>query len=88
MLNYNVLVYYKMFYCVFCEIEPCYISSLCDKCVALKYIKHTYKERFDEVVYNVLVRTPDKQEHKIKDEIKKDIEKKQSSLLSIGKDKK
>tara|TARA_R110002153_G_scaffold86109_1_gene214158 strand:- start:1060 stop:1230 length:171 start_codon:yes stop_codon:yes gene_type:complete len=56
--------------------------------VALKYIKHTYKERFDEVVYNVLVRTPDKQEHKIKDEIKKDIEKKQSSLLSIGKDKK
>ena len=71
-----------MFLCVFCEHEPCYVSYLCDKCRALKHIKLTYKDRFDEVIQNVLVRTPEKQQYKINDEVKKDIEKKEYSLRS------
>ena len=71
-----------MFLCVFCEAESCYVSYLCDSCRALKHIKLTYKERFNEVIQNVLVRTPDKQEYKIKDELKKDIEKKEYLLRS------
>jgi hypothetical protein len=71
-----------MFLCVFCEQSSCYVSYLCEECRALKHIKLTYKERFDEVIQNVLVRTPDKQEHKIKDELKKDIQKKEYLLRS------
>tara|TARA_R110000744_G_scaffold15980_1_gene44246 strand:+ start:332 stop:562 length:231 start_codon:yes stop_codon:yes gene_type:complete len=71
-----------VFSCIFCEIEPCYISYLCDKCRALKHIKLTYKDRFDEVIQNVLVRNQEKQQYKINDEIKKDIEKKEYSLRS------
>ena len=71
-----------MFLCVFCEQSSCYVSYLCEECRALKHIKLTYKERFDEVIQNVLVRTPDKQEHKIKDELKKDIQKKEDFLRS------
>tara|TARA_R110002072_G_scaffold116929_1_gene247596 strand:+ start:2359 stop:2580 length:222 start_codon:yes stop_codon:yes gene_type:complete len=71
-----------MFLCCFCEDQPCYVSYLCDRCRALKHIKLTYKDRFDEVIQNVLVRTPEKQQYKINDEVKKDIEKKEYSLRS------
>ena len=71
-----------VFSCIFCEIEPCYISYLCNGCRALKHIKLTYKDRFDEVIQNVLVRNQEKQQYKINDEIKKDIEKKEYSLRS------
>jgi len=74
-----------MFSCVFCEENTVYTSYLCSSCRALKHIKLTYKQRFNEVINNVLVRTPEKQEYKIKDEIKKDIEKCQYSLRSATK---
>ncbi len=64
------------FTCIFCESEPCYISYLCDECRALKHTKLLYKERFNEVIKNCLLRTPDKQVYKEKEEIKKDIEEK------------
>ena len=76
------------FVCVFCEEQPCYFSYLCNDCRALKHIKLTYKDRFNEVIKNVLVRTPEKQEHKIKDEIKKDIENKSYALRSKKDEKK
>ena len=73
------------FVCVFCEEQPCYFSYLCDNCRALKHTKLLYKERFNEVIKNVLLRTrQDLQQHKIKDEIKKDIEEKQIILKSQG----
>ena len=71
-----------VFTCIFCEEQTCYVSYLCNDCRALKHIKLTYKHRFNEVIQSVLVRTPDKQEYKIKDEIKKDIESKSYALRS------
>jgi hypothetical protein len=41
-----------------------------------------YGDRVNEVLEHVLVRPIDKQEHKIKDEVKKDIENKSYSLRS------
>ena len=69
-----------MFSCVFCEDESVYFGYLCSGCRSLKHTKLLYKERFNEVIKNVLLRTDDKQEHKIKEEIKKDIEEKTYSL--------
>ena len=76
-----------MFSCIFCEENTVYTSYLCAECRALKHIKLTYKDRFNEVINSVLVRTPEKQEYKIKDEIKKDIENKQMVLRSTEKKK-
>ena len=76
-----------MFSCLFCERNTVYTSYLCDTCRALKHIKLTYGDRFNEVIQSVLVRSPDKQEHKIKDEIKKDIESSQRVLRSDQKKK-
>jgi len=76
-----------MFSCVFCEEATVYTSYLCDECRALKHIKLTYKDRFNDVIQSVLVRTPEKQEYKIKDQIKKDIEEKQMVLRSTEKKK-
>ena len=71
-----------VFTCVFCEEQTCYVSYLCDDCRALKHIKLTYKDRFNQVIQSVLVRSPEKQDYKIKDEIKKDIESKTYALRS------
>jgi hypothetical protein len=76
-----------MFSCVFCEEATVYTSYLCDECRALKHIKLTYKDRFNAVIESVLVRTLEKQEYKIKDQIKKDIEEKQMVLRSTEKKK-
>jgi hypothetical protein len=74
-----------MFSCVFCEDTTVYTSYLCGECRALKHIKLTYKDRFNAVIESVLVRSPLKQEYKIKEEIKKDIEEKQMVLRSTEK---
>tara|TARA_R110002153_G_scaffold42788_1_gene121353 strand:+ start:7926 stop:8195 length:270 start_codon:yes stop_codon:yes gene_type:complete len=68
------------FLCVFCEKERCYFSYLCDGCREQKHLKLLYGDRYDEIVKNVLLRTNDKQEHKIKVEIKKDIEHKKKEV--------
>lgn len=71
-----------MFSCVFCEENTCYTTYLCSECRELKHTKLLYKNRFNDVIKSVLLRTDDKQEYKIKDEIKKDIEVKQMVLRS------
>lgn len=68
------------FYCIFCEEQPCYLSYLCADCRSLKHTKLLYKERFNEVIKNVLLRTPEKQVYKEKEEMKKDIEEKQKAV--------
>lgn len=77
-----------MFTCIFCEDATVYTAYLCTDCRSLKHIKLTYKDRFNEVINSVLVRTPEKQEYKIKDELKKDIENKQMVLRSNAEKKK
>jgi len=68
------------FLCVFCEKERCYLTYLCDKCREQKHLKLLYGDRYDEIVKNVLLRTKNKQEHKIKEEIKKDISSKKKEI--------
>jgi hypothetical protein len=52
----------------------------CEKCKRIQDTIAIYGDRVYEVVENVLMRTPDKQEHKIKNEIKKEIETKEYNL--------
>ena len=70
------------FCCVLCEKETCYTSKFCEKCRKIKHLINLYNERVYEVLEKVLVREPDKQENKIKAEIKTEIEKKSYSLRS------
>ena len=69
-----------VFLCVFCEKERCYLTYLCEGCREQKHLKLLYGDRYDEIVKNVLLRTNNKQEHKIKEEIKKDIQTKKNIL--------
>ena len=69
-----------VFLCVFCEKERCYLTYLCTGCREQKHLKLLYGDRYDEIVKNVLLRTNNKQEHKIKEEIKKDIQTKKNIL--------
>jgi len=62
-----------------------YFSYYCEDCRKIKHLLNLYGERVHEVLETVLVRPVDKQEHKIKNEIKKDIEKKSYSLRSASK---
>lgn len=68
------------FLCVFCEKERCYLSYLCDACREQKHLKLLYGDRYSEIVKNVLLRTNTKQEYKIKEEIKKDINSKKKEI--------
>jgi len=52
----------------------------CKQCKRLQDAIAIYGDRVYEVVEEVLFRTGDKQEHKIKSEIKKEIKKKQTQL--------
>jgi len=63
-----------MFTCVFCEENTVWTTSLCGACRSLKHTKLLYKDRFNEVIENCLLRTEKKIEHKEKDEINKNIE--------------
>jgi len=70
-----------MFYCQLCEVNSCYTSRFCPRCRALKHLILLHNEdngnnRVFEVVNSVLLRTEqDKQNNKIKFELKKEIEK-------------
>jgi len=73
--------------CYMCEKKDRvgYFSYYCEDCRKIKHLLNLYGDRVNEVLENVLVRPVDKQEHKIKNEIKKDIEKKSYSLRSASK---
>jgi len=73
--------------CYMCEKKDRvgYFSYYCEDCRKIKHLLNLYGERVHEVLETVLVRPVDKQEHKIKNEIKKDIEKKSYSLRSASK---
>jgi len=64
-----------------CEREYCFISKVCPECRKIKNFMNCYsRERVLEIIENVLSRDIDKQENKIKVEIKKEIEKKEYNL--------
>tara|TARA_R110001599_G_C12026279_1_gene639552 strand:- start:306 stop:584 length:279 start_codon:yes stop_codon:yes gene_type:complete len=69
--------------CYLCEKKEregywCYFCSDCRK---LKHYISIYGDRTYEILDNVLARTQDKQEYKIKEELKKDIENKEQALV-------
>ncbi len=70
--------------CYLCEKKErvAYWSYYCTDCRRIKHLLNLYGDRVNNVLEHVLVRPEDKQEHKIKDEIKKDIELKSYSLRS------
>ncbi len=70
--------------CYLCRTEPRakYMGYYCEKCKRIQDTIAIYGDRVYEIVENVLMRTPDKQEYKIKDEIKKEIETKEHNLRS------
>tara|TARA_R100000935_G_C2760046_1_gene133237 strand:- start:381 stop:638 length:258 start_codon:yes stop_codon:yes gene_type:complete len=71
-----------MFTCYLCEKETVYTCRFCPKCRSLKHQILLWGDRVFEVVDSVMCRTQDKQNNKIKLEIKKDIVKRQYNLRS------
>tara|TARA_Y100000401_G_C8283029_1_gene204527 strand:- start:652 stop:900 length:249 start_codon:yes stop_codon:yes gene_type:complete len=73
-----------MFSCAICEDYSLY--SLCSAC---RVVRHTCtlvgRERLLEVLENVFQRTEEKQNNKIKEEIKQEIENKEYTLRSKNK---
>ena len=74
-----------MFTCLLCEKEYVYISRFCPKCRSLKHLILLHSDRVFEIVNEVLCRTEEKQNNKIKLEIKKEIENKAYNLRSKDK---
>ena len=71
-----------MFSCVLCERETCYFAKFCDKCRRIKHYINLYGDRPIEILDNVLSREVDKQNNKIKVELKKEIETKKEMIDS------
>ncbi len=71
-----------MFVCTLCEKETCYLSRYCEKCRKIKHYLSLYNDRVYEVLDNVLSREVEKQNNKIKVELKKEIETKQEMIGS------
>jgi hypothetical protein len=71
-----------MFYCTLCEKETCYLSRYCNKCRKIKHYLSLYDDRVYEVLDNVLSREVEKQNNKIKVELKKEIENKKCMIDS------
>jgi hypothetical protein len=64
-----------------CEREYVLLSKVCPECRKIKNFMNCYsRERVLQIIENVLSRTEDKQDNKIKVEIKKEIEKKEYNL--------
>ena len=62
-----------MFLCVLCEKNTVYTSSLCDDCRRIKHLMTVYTpDRVCEVLDKVLMRTEEKQDIKINNEIKEE----------------
>ncbi len=74
--------------CLFCETNTSgYFQKWCPRCRALKHQILLWGDRIYDVVDNVMCRTLDKQDLKIKCEIKKEIENKAYNLRSKDTDK-
>ena len=71
-----------MFVCTLCEKETCYLSRYCEKCRKIKHYLSLYNDRVYEVLDNVLSREVEKQNNKIKVELKKEIETKKEMIDS------
>ena len=70
-----------MITCPVCCSEYVFIASLCPSCVKVKHYMSCYsRDRVIDILDNVLSRTEDKQDNKIKEEIKCEIENKQYNL--------
>ena len=74
-----------MFVCYLCEKESCYTTRFCPKCRALKHLILLYGDRIYEVVNEVMCRTEEKQNNKIKNELNKEIETRKVNLKSTNK---
>jgi hypothetical protein len=71
--------------CIFCETNTSgYFQKWCPKCRALKHQILLWGDRIYDVVDSVMCRTVDKQDLKIKHEIKKEIENKAYNLRSTS----
>ena len=64
-----------------------YLSYYCYNCKKIQDLLSVYSDRVYEVLESVLCRTEDKQNNKIKAEIKSEINYKQDTLMSELKDK-
>ena len=71
-----------MFSCLLCEKETVFVSRFCPSCRRVKHLLNLYDERVYEVLESVLVRAEDKQDNKIKVELRKEIESKEYNLRS------
>jgi predicted RNase H-like nuclease (RuvC/YqgF family) len=71
-----------IFCCQLCEKETCYLSRYCEKCRKIKHYLNLYHDRVYEVLDNVLSREVEKQNNKIKVELKKEIENKKCMIDS------
>ena len=72
-----------VFSCPVCTQEYLIINTLCDTCRKVKHYMSCYsRDRVIEILDNVLSRTEDKQDNKIKQEIQEEIENKEYSLRS------
>lgn len=73
-----------MYTCKFCEIKPVegwiYNSTWCSDCRKMKHYINLYQDRVIEILDNILSRTEDKQDNKIKEELKNEIENKENIL--------
>ena len=63
------------FTCVFCETNTAITTYLCSECRELKHIKLLYKDRFNQVITNCLLRTDEKIKLKEDEKIKESIDK-------------
>jgi acetyl-CoA carboxylase beta subunit len=69
-----------MFYCALCE-EVYTMYSVCADCRKIRHYMNIYsKKRIMEILDNILSREEEKQQNKIKNEIKKDIDNKKIKL--------
>ena len=72
-----------VFSCPVCTQEYLIINSLCETCRKVKHYMSCYsRDRVIEILDNVLSRTEDKQDNKINEEIKNEIQNKEYSLRS------
>ena len=74
--------------CYLCRTEPRmnWSGYYCKKCKRIQDTIAIYQDRVYDVVESVLMRTQDKQEQKIKEEIKKEIVSKEYNLRRTKKD--
>ncbi len=71
-----------MFECKLCEKETVLTTHVCEKCRRIKHLLNLYGDRVYQVLESVLVRTEEKQELKVNQEIKKEKEVIESTITT------